>query len=396
MKLKNLFKWPKEIYIFWLAEFLLGIDLMGPVLLIFFKDWGGLNQTQIQSLQSWFMLWIFILEIPTGVFGDVKGKKFSVIFGFTLSIIATFLYSIVPNIWMFALGEFIFALGAAFVSGAMEAWLYDISKDLKAEEKFRDISVIKSNLHILGMIVAAIIFAPISQLLPIEQIFRLRNITALLAILLLGIFVHSTDGKREKSLKPDYIGIAKKGLKMVRDSVVLKRLTLYITILSSTSYFVIWLYQELLNVLNVDESLFGIYRIALLVAEIMMLRVGAYLLNKFDKRKVYVLIALIVAIGFLLAAIFQNIFGVISVLVLAGGIGLQVQQLLSKDINEYIDSEQRATVLSFISMIRRLSLTLFNPLIGYLVDSKGVFIAFGVLAIVSLIAVFFKPKFNLK
>jgi len=43
-------------------------------------------------------------------------------------------------------------------------------------------------------------------------------------------------------------------------------------------------------------------------------------------------------------------------------------------------------------MARRLMLTVFNPVVGLLVDTKGVFIAFTVLGVISLLAIFFKPK----
>lgn len=127
--MRKIFGWPKEIYIFWIAEFVLGLELIGSVLLIFFRDWGGLNQTQTQMLQSWFTLWIFILEIPTGVFGDVVGKKKSVLIGYILTIIGTITYSIVPNIWLFLLSEFIFAAGIAFISGAQDAWMYGVAEN---------------------------------------------------------------------------------------------------------------------------------------------------------------------------------------------------------------------------------------------------------------------------
>lgn len=396
MKIKKFFKWPKEIYIFWLVDFIVGIELIGPVLLIFFKDWGGLNQTQTQMLQSWFTLWIFILEIPTGVFGDVKGKKFSVILGYLLVTFGTLVYSIVPNIWLFLMAEFIFAMGIAFISGAEEAWMYDISKRLGLEKKFRDISVTSSNFHMLGMIVASALFIPISKLLPVQTIFRIGTISNLIAVLLLALFIQNTDGKRLKSLKPDYIGTAKKGFTLIKNSLNLKKIAIYISILGSTSYFVIWLYQEALTVLNVPNHLFGVYRIALLVAEIVLVRGVSIVIKKYNTKRVSIAIAVVVAIGFLVAAVMQSVLGVLFLLVFSGGLGLQVHSLLSKEINEETDSGQRATVLSFISMVKRLMLTLFNPFIGYIVDSKGVFLAFAVLGIVSLLAVFLKPKFKLK
>lgn len=396
MKTNNIFKWPKEIYIFWLVDFILGLELIGPALLIFFKEWGGLNQTQTQILQSWFTLWIFILEIPTGVYGDVKGKKHSVMLGHTLAALGTIVYSIVPNIKLFFLAEFIFALGVAFISGAKEAWIYDIAKKHRIEGKFREITATSTNLHMLGMIIASGAFAFLVNLIPIQHIFRMRVICSTISVILLGFFVKSTDGKKKSTLKPDYIGTAKKGFNILRSNLNLKKITIYISILSSTSYFVIWLYQEALKVLEVPETLFGAYRIILLVGEILAIRIIAYLLKKYDNKKVNIGMAIIVASGFIIGALLRNTVGIFFVLAFAGGLGLQVSNIFSKETNEEISSEQRATVLSFISMVKRLMLTIFNPFIGYIVDSKGVFIAFAILGVISLSAVFFKPKVKLK
>jgi len=386
------FSWPKEIYIFWVVDFILGLELIGPVLLIFFKDWGGLNQTQTQMLQSWFTLWIFILEIPTGVYGDVRGKKKSVLMGYVLMTVGMIVYTIVPNIYLFLLSEFIFALGVAFISGSKEAWMYDISKKYKIEDKFREISATTSTMHMVGMIVASGIFIFLSDLLPVQQIFRLGAIPTLLSVFLLGFFIKPTDGIRDGSLKPEYLKTAKEGVKILRNSINLRKLVIYVSLLSSTSYFVIWLYQEALKVLSVPNSMFGTYRIVLLVGEIVAIRVAAKLLRKMNPRKASILIAAIVGLGFILGGILHNILGTVFVLLFAGGLGLQVSTLMSKEVNEEIDSKQRATVLSFIGMIKRLMLTLFNPIVGFLVDSKGVFVAFTILGVLSLLAIFFKPK----
>ncbi|HNQ17454.1 MAG TPA: hypothetical protein PKH60_05130, partial [Candidatus Woesebacteria bacterium] len=36
------------------------------VLVPFFTEWGGISLFQVQILQSWFMFWLFVLEVPTG------------------------------------------------------------------------------------------------------------------------------------------------------------------------------------------------------------------------------------------------------------------------------------------------------------------------------------------
>lgn len=389
--MKNIIKYPKEIYIFWLVEFLLGIELIGPALLLFFKDWGGLNQTQTQSLQSWFMLWIFLLEIPTGVFGDVNGKKKSVLIGYGLTALGMIIYTIVPNFYVFMLAEFIFASGIAFISGSKEAWLFDITKKYRLKNRYREIFGIMSALHMAGMILASALFGLVAKYLSVQQMFRLGVIPNTIALLLLWLFVRSTDGSKE-SLRPDYIGTLKRGIKVLKDNKQLQRIAIYTGILSTTSYFVIWLYQEALRVLSVPDYQYGVYRIALLVAEIVAIRIGALVFKKVKYTSVLISMSIIVGVAFIVGGILQSAIGVLLVLVFAGGLGLQVSNLLSKETNDEISSKQRATVLSFIGMLRRLMLTVFNPVVGLLVDSKGVFIAFTILGIVSLLALFFKPK----
>lgn len=389
-------KWPKEVHIFLLAQFITGVELMGPILLIFFKDWGGLNQTETQTLQSWFMLCIFILEIPTGVFGDVKGKKYSTILGYILLSVGCLTYSLIPNIWLFLISEFIFALGVAFISGAEEAWLYDITNKFGLKEDYRQISATCNNLRLIGMILASIIYIPIAKVLPVQHIFKLGILTNGIALLLLGIFVPSTDGLREGSLKPNYLETAKNGFKLLKNNLNLRKLAIYLSMIYSTSYFVVWLYQETLRVLGQTEEMFGVYRVILLVAQIVLLRAGSFLIDKCKFKKIYISIAVVVSIGFLLAAITKNIVGVLFLLIFSGGVGLQARNLLSKEINEEIRDEERATVLSFVSMVRRVSLTIFNPFIGFIVDSKGVFVAFTFLGIISLFSIFLKPRFKHK
>jgi len=390
--MRKLFAWPKEIYIFWIVDFILGLELMGTILLIFFKDWGGLTQTQTQILQSWFTLWIFILEIPTGLYGDVKGKKKSVLLGYGLVALGVIAYTITPNIYLFLLSEFIFALGVACISGAEDAWRYDICKKYHIEEKFREISVTAEIVNMIGMILAAGAYIFISKYLSVEQIFRSAMIPNVIAIVLLSIFVKGTDTPKEKHLQPRYLATAKEAIKVLKNNSNLKKLIIYTGLLTSAGYFVIWLYQEALRVLSVPNNMFGAYRIVLLVSEIVAVKIAERLLKKVNLRKMLTLIACIVALGFFLGGVLQNIVGTIFVLAFAGGLGLQISCLMSKEINEEIPQEQRATVLSFAGMARRLMLTVFNPVVGLLVDTRGVFIAFTVLGVISLLAIFFKPK----
>lgn len=390
--MKKRFDFPKEIYVFWIVDFILGLELMGTVLLIFFKDWGGLTQTQTQMLQSWFTLCILLLEIPTGLYGDVRGKKKSVLIGYVFVALGVIAYTITPNIYLFVLSEFIFALGVACISGAEDAWRYDVCLKYHIEEKAREISVTSEIVNMIGMILAAGSYIFISKYLSVEQIFRTAMIPNVIAVILLAVFVKGTDTQKKTHLKPNYVNTAREALKVLKNNSNLKRLVIYTGLLASTSYFVIWLYQEALRVLSVSENMLGAYRMVLLISEIVAVKIAERLLKKVSLRKMLTIIACIVALGFILGGVLKSIVGTMFVLAFAGGLGLQIECLMSNEINVQIPSEQRATVLSFAGMARRLMLTVFNPFVGILVDTKGVFLAFLVLGVISLLAIFFKPK----
>lgn len=76
MKSKN-----NTIWKYYLFSFLRDFAFFSAVLIPFFTKWGGISMTQVQLLQSWFMLWIFIMEVPTGAIADFFGRKHSLCLG---------------------------------------------------------------------------------------------------------------------------------------------------------------------------------------------------------------------------------------------------------------------------------------------------------------------------
>lgn len=73
------------------------------------------------------------MEIPTGVIADRFGRKTSIILGSIVLSIAALIYGSIPNFYNFLLGEFLFAIGVALISGADKAILYDSLKENNQE-----------------------------------------------------------------------------------------------------------------------------------------------------------------------------------------------------------------------------------------------------------------------
>ncbi len=387
-------KFSKEVWIVVLIDFLKGIEFTGLILVPFFTDWGGIDQFQIQLLQSWFTLNVFLWEIPTGLFGDTKGLKFSVVMGQILYILGICVYASTPSIWIFALGELILAVGIAFESGAKEAFLYETMEDNKEEEKYNDAVAFGGNMHLIAMIVASVIGGFLIPYMSLNHLFLLGVIPRIIALVLALVFLKEPVVEQKKELVPDYREIFKSAFRGLKNDKYLQRTAVFTTIMYGVSYFVLWFYQPLLKNLGVLNEGLGVYRIILIVSEILFLTIIVWVIGKFKKKRSFIniILVLLVAVGFFTAAVWKNISGVVVFIILSGGIGLNSRDIFSKTLNDRIESKQRATSLSAISMLSRIFLSVSNVVFGYLSDID-LNMTVGILGLILLIGgIIFVPK----
>jgi MFS family permease len=394
--LKKIFKYPLQIYIFFLISFVTGVEFIGPFLIPFFREWGGLTQFETQLLQSWFMLWIFLLEIPTGLIGDIKGRKFSVMTGLIFLTVGVIIYALFPSFWLFMFGEFLLAFGVAFISGSDEALLYDSVVDLKLKDQYGKISNTYENLKFYGMILSSLVAGLFIGHLGYNQIFQLSAIGTGVAAILLFFFIKEPKFRKEgEEFAPDYLGTFKLAFKEFRNNKSLLRLTLMTTIINSIAYFSIWLNQNLLDNIGITKEFYGFFRTYGILIQIGASSLMLFLLKpKGTRLTVHSLIILIIIVGFLAGGLITNVYGTILFLTLVMGFGMKHRTVMGQYMNSKIESTNRATVLSFVSMSRRVLLIFLNPLIGFFVDiNLGYTLAgLGLILLIPLIFIKLKPE----
>jgi hypothetical protein len=152
-------------------------------------------------------------------------------------------------------------------------------------------------------------------------------------------------------------------------------------------FFVIWLYQPLLMELGVPIMYFGfIHAIALTGSQLIFLNTFAKFEKLFGSKKRYILFsALIAGACFILMGFSYNIPVLMVLLFLLSGFGLTRQVLFKSYFHKYIESHNRATVISAISMIDRLTRAIMYPVIGWMVSFS---LRFTFVAVGSLIILF--------
>ena len=106
----------------------LAASLIWGINTIFLLD-AGLNNTEAFAANAFFTAGMVIFEVPTGIVADTVGRRASYLLG-TLTLIASTLiyvalWQVEAPFWAWALSSILLGLGFTFFSGAVEAWLVD-------------------------------------------------------------------------------------------------------------------------------------------------------------------------------------------------------------------------------------------------------------------------------
>jgi MFS family permease len=89
----------------------------------------GLNQFQINSVLATFFVVLFITDVPTGAFADLLGRRRSYVLGAALRVCAFIVYFFAHHYWVFLIAESIDGVGTTFGNGAIDAWGVDALDD---------------------------------------------------------------------------------------------------------------------------------------------------------------------------------------------------------------------------------------------------------------------------
>lgn len=353
-----------KIYLF---TFFFNLHFIGGVLIPFFTDWGGLSFFQIMILQSWFMLWIFLLELPTGTIADYFGRKQSLILAAGFGIIAVIVYTSTPNFYIFLIAEVLFALSVSLLSGADHAFVYDTLKKIQKAELSKKIFGRLESCHLAGIMIAAPIGSLIASQVSLRAPMLFMALPLLLAVLI-GLTLKEPK-MTEKVKSQRYLTILKSGVNFFRRHQPLKILAVDMIVIAAVAYFIIWLYQPMLQRAGVSIAYFGLVHAILVAAQILLMN-NYQRLEKFlkSKKRLIFLSAFLTGFALIIGGLTNWLPIVILVIIIGGGFGLGRKPLFTSYFNKYIPSAQRATVLSSISMFRHFVLIILSPLVGYFVD----------------------------
>ena len=371
------------------ASFIWGINTL------FLLD-AGLSNLEAFAANAFFTAGMVQFEVPTGVVADSWGRRVSFLLGTITLAGSTFLYYLLwqfsAPFWWWAVVSVLLGLGFTFFSGAVEAWLVDALSFAGYEGGLESVlgrGQMVSGVAMLAGSVAGGVIAQASNL-GVPFLVRVGVLTAMFAVAFL--LMHDVGFTPERSAHP--LQATRAVLRASVDNGLknppVRFIMLAAPFTEGVGIYVFYALQPYLLQLFGDPRAYAIAGLAAaLVAGADV--VGGWMaprVRKLVRRRTSVLIAANVASALILVVLmFTSVFWLALVLLalwaIVSSAGTPVRQAY---LNDMIASKQRATVLSFDSLMGSAGGVVVQPLLGRAADLYGYPASLAVGGAVQLIA----------
>lgn len=372
------------------ASFIWGINTL------FLLD-AGLSNLEAFAANAFFTAGMVLFEVPTGVVADGWGRRVSFLLGTVTLAVSTYFYYLLwqlsATFWWWALVSVLLGLGFTFFSGAVEAWLVDALRFSGYEGGLE--AVLGRGVMVSGvaMLVGSVAGGVIAQVTNLGVPFLIR-VAVLLAMFIVAFrLMHDVGFTPERSAHPVravrtvLAASIENGLK----NPPVRYVMLAAPFSAGVGIYVFYALQPYLLELFGDPKAYSVAGLAAAVvagAEVL----GGWLaprIRRLVRKRTTVLIIsvglaalILVVLGF--TRMFWAALALLTLWAVVDAAGVPVRQAY---LNDMIASKQRATVLSFDSLIGSSGGVVVQPLLGRAADAYGYAASLAIGGLIQLVSV---------
>ncbi|MET0304920.1 MAG: MFS transporter [Solirubrobacterales bacterium] len=356
------------------ASFIWGINT------IFLLD-AGLSNLEAFAANAFFTAGMVLFEVPTGIVADTIGRRTSYLLGTVTLTLSTFLYVLLWQIeapfWQWAVASMLLGLGFTFFSGAVEAWLVDALTAVgftgELETVFGRGQIVTGVAMLTGSAAGGFIAQQTSLGVP----FVLRGLILIVMFGLAFRLMHDIGFTPEKGGRPlaEMRKIASNSIEYGWRVPAVKWLMVEALFTGGVGIYAFYALQPYLLELYGDPQA---YQIAGLVAAIVAGAqiaggIAAPRIRRLFRRRTSALIVTaglsVITLG--LIGLVESFWAVIGLIVVWGLLFAATMPIRQTYLNGLIPSRQRATILSFDSMMSSSGGVWTQPLLGRAADVWG-------------------------
>lgn len=350
-----------------LIRLLFWMHLFSAVLVPFYTEWGGVGLADVFLINAWFFLCNFALEVPTGTVADFLGRRTSLILGSVVAAGGVLFYAWRPGLGHFLLAEVFMAVAYTLHSGADEALAYDSLKALGREGQAARLIARMEAFKLGGIVVATVLGGFVAAGYGLRAPMLVTSAPMALAALVAFGLVEPPRGASQR--RRSYGAILREGGRVFLRQPAVRRLAVEGALTNAVAWAIIWLFQPLLKRAGLPLSAFGVVHALGCLAQIAFLSALPGLERLTGSRRRMLQATSLAAAGCFALLAWTTAWPLVGLGIVAGmAFGLTRVPIFSAAVNHHVGSGERATVLSFCSMVRQAAIVLVNPLAGWLAE----------------------------
>jgi MFS family permease len=356
------------------ASFIWGINT------IFLLD-AGLTNLEAFAANAFFTAGMVVFEVPTGIVADTVGRRASYLLGTVTLAGSTLFYVLLWQVeaafWLWAIASMLLGLGFTFFSGAVEAWLVDALNATGFTGRLETVFGRGQVVSGVAMLVGSVAGGFIAQQTTLGVPFVLRGAVLVVMFAVAFTMMHDVGFTPAKGGRPlqEMRKIASASIEYGWRVPAVKWLMVQALFTGGVGVYGFYALQPYLLELYGDPEA---YQIAGLVAAIVA---GAQILGGLSaprirqlfQRRTSALIAAaaISSLTLLLIGLIESFWAVIGLIVVWGLLFAATMPIRQAYMNALIPSQQRATILSFDSLVASSGGVWVQPVLGRAADVWG-------------------------
>lgn len=363
-----------KIYLLYSIISAMCFSLTFTVMIVYHIEKIHLNPLELILVGTILEAACFIFEIPTGIVADVYSRKLSIIIGAVLIGLGFILEGSISSFIFVLLAQIIWGLGCTFVSGAVEAWIAE-------EDKTKDLDEIYIKGAQLGQIgtVIGIILSTIIGNFSIRMPIIISGCLFMVFALFLALYMPENNFR---PYAPEDLNTFKKMGYTIKSSFkFIKSKSIIVILLSVTLFYGLSSegYDRLSNAHFLQDTTlpslgnlqavtwFGIFSIVGMILSAIVMQVMARKSEKSKKLqsgKILLITNIFYILSMLAFALTGNFIIMLSAYLLTNTFRTINDPIFNAWLNNHIDDNARATILSINGQINALGQILGGPFIG--------------------------------
>jgi MFS family permease len=358
----------------------LAASLIWGINTIFLLD-AGLSNLEAFAANAFFTAGMVLFEVPTGIVADTVGRRASYLLGTVTLAATTLLYVLLWQVeapfWQWAMVSLLLGLGFTFFSGAVEAWLVDALAATGFTGNLESVFGRGQVVTGVGMLTGSVAGGFIAEQTTLGVPFVIRGAILIAMFALAARLMHDVGFTPDQGGRPlvEMRKIASASIDYGWRVPAVKWLMVESLVVGGVGIYGFYALQPFLLELYGDP---GAYQIAGLVAAIIA---GAQIVGGLAApwirglfhRRTSALIATgvlsVLTLG--LIGLVDSFWGVVGLIVAWGLLGAASIPIRQTYLNGLIPSRQRATILSFDSMMGSTGGVWAQPVLGRAADAWG-------------------------